>query len=131
MLADVTKGGAALKQIMLTVAVRCRRLKYADRNQRIEDRPDYLGNGLLNPPDPVRWESPASVCRPIFWEFTYEEPVKVHNCRTVAIDEYQATEGESAMASADSCPVIPHVAMQDAALFVKSRTPGRSPRIRT
>jgi hypothetical protein len=32
MLADVTKGGAASEQIMLTVAARCRRLKYADRN---------------------------------------------------------------------------------------------------
>jgi hypothetical protein len=36
-----------------------------------------------------------------------------------------------AMASADSCPVIPHVAIQDATLFTKGCTPGRSPRTRT
>ncbi len=63
-------------------------------------------------PDPVRWESPADVCRPIFWEFPYEEPVKARNCRTVAIDEYQVTKGESGRENLrwlllTPCPVIP------------------------
>jgi hypothetical protein len=64
-----------------------------NRGKRTADRRSARlpGQWPAETPDPVRWESPTDVCRPIFWEFPNEEPVKSRNCRTVAIDEYQAT----------------------------------------